>query len=120
MYTFETLSPNDFEILTRDLLQKELSLTLESFKSGRDNGIDLRYSQNKENDIIIQCKHYQGSTFNDLIKTMKREVEKIKELSPERYILVTSLPLTPKNKEKIIEICEPYITRNSECSFSKN
>ena len=119
MYTFETLSPNDFEILTRDLLQKELSLTLESFKSGRDNGIDLRYSQNKENDIIIQCKHYQGSTFNDLIKTMKREVEKIKELSPERYILVTSLPLTPKNKEKIIEICEPYITRNSDI-YSQN
>lgn len=119
MYTFETLSPNDFEILTRDLLQKELSLTLESFKSGRDNGIDLRYSQNKENDIIIQCKHYQGSTFNDLIKTMKREVEKIKELSPERYILVTSLPLTPKNKEKIIEILEPYITRNSDI-YSQN
>lgn len=113
-YNFETLSPQDFEILTRDLLQKELDITLESFKSGKDNGIDLRYSENLDNDIIVQCKHYQGSTFKDLIKTMKEEVKKIEKLSPKRYILVTSLPLSPANKNKIIEICSPYITKNSD------
>jgi hypothetical protein len=43
-YNFETLSGNEFEILARDLLQEELNIVLESFKSGRDNGIDLRYA----------------------------------------------------------------------------
>jgi hypothetical protein len=34
-YTFEQLSPDDFERLTWDLLQEELGVRLESFKSGR-------------------------------------------------------------------------------------
>ena len=41
-YNFHTLSPIDFENLVRDLLQVELSIRLESFKNGKDNGIDLR------------------------------------------------------------------------------
>ncbi len=30
-------------------------------------------------------------------------------MNPERYIVATSLGLTPNNKDEIIEICEPYI-----------
>ena len=43
-YDFSTLSPPDFEELSRDLLQAELNVKLEGFRSGRDKGIDLRYS----------------------------------------------------------------------------
>ena len=43
-YDFKAVSPIDFELVVRDLLQKELNLTLESFKAGRDSGIDFRYS----------------------------------------------------------------------------
>ena len=55
-YDFLNLSPPEFEDLTRDLLQKHFNITLESFTSGRDNGIDLRYSSSANNDLIIQCK----------------------------------------------------------------
>lgn len=109
MYNFESLSPKDFEELTRDLLQKELNITLESFKNGRDQGIDLRFAKNSKNELIIQCKHYKNSTFNNLLFSLQKEVNKIQKLLPKRYIIVTSLPLTPQNKTKILEVCAPYI-----------
>src|SRR5690348_9557058 len=42
-YDFRPLSGYDFEKLTRDLLQAEWNVRIESFASGRDKGIDLRY-----------------------------------------------------------------------------
>jgi hypothetical protein len=41
-YDFRTLSPHDFELLCRDLLQEWLGVTLESFTMGRDSGLDFR------------------------------------------------------------------------------
>jgi hypothetical protein len=41
-YDFTSLSSQDFEELTRDLLQEEWKVWLEAFKTGRDGGIDLR------------------------------------------------------------------------------
>lgn len=38
MYDFRTLSPIDFELLVRDLLQAEFSITMESFGPGKDGG----------------------------------------------------------------------------------
>lgn len=109
MYNFESLSPKDFEELTRDLLQKDLNISLESFKNGRDQGIDLRFAKNSTNELIVQCKHYKNSTFNNLIFSLKEEVNKVQKLLPKRYIIVTSLSLTPQNKTKILQVCTPYI-----------
>ncbi len=114
MYNFETLSPKDFELLTRDLLQKELSITLETFKSGKDGGIDLRHSKDTLNQLIVQCKHYKNSTLNDLYNALKIEAEKIKELNPKRYIISTSQSLSPKNKDKVMQICYPFIKSASD------
>lgn len=114
MYNFETLSPKDFELLTRDLLQKELSITLETFKSGKDSGIDLKYSKDTTNELIVQCKHYKNSTLNDLYNALKIETEKIKKLNPKRYIISTSQSLSPKNKDKIMQICFPFIKSTSD------
>jgi len=55
-YDFKSLSSQDFEELVRDLLQAEWNVTLEAFKSGRDKGIDLRYSPGDGGKTIIQCK----------------------------------------------------------------
>ena len=44
MYDFKQLSPADFEELTRDLLQQHWGVRLEAFKTGRDQGIDMRYA----------------------------------------------------------------------------
>jgi hypothetical protein len=43
-YDFSQLSAYDFETLAAGLLQKEWGIRLEAFKSGRDQGIDLRYT----------------------------------------------------------------------------
>jgi hypothetical protein len=104
-YNFNTLSGHEFEILVRDLLQEELSIRLESFKSGRDKGIDLRYAPSKDNSLIVQCKHYVGSGTTKLLADLKTiESPKVKKLSPKRYIIATSAGLNPSDKEKILEL----------------
>lgn len=119
-YDFKMLSDYEFELLSRDLLMKELKCNLENFEKGRDQGIDLRYSKNSENTIIVQCKHYANSTYSNLKNSIKNELPKIKKLKPKRYILVTSMGLTPRRKEEIFklldnnckELCDIY-DRNS-------
>jgi hypothetical protein len=81
-YDFKSLSPIDFEVLVRDLLQEELHVRLESFRSGRDLGIDFRYSPDAGGEIVVQCKHYADSTFAKLLSDLrKRELPKIKRLA---------------------------------------
>ena len=72
-YTFQTLSPIDFENIVRDLLQSELSIRLESFKTGKDKGIDLRYSTTNEESLIVQAKHYEGTGFPGVRLDLKME-----------------------------------------------
>ena len=114
-YDFKTLSDFDFELLVRDLLQEELGITLESFKQGKDSGIDLRFSQAKSKDLIVQCKHYASSSISQLLSHLrKKEYSKITLLSPGRYILATSLGLSPDDKHKIQEILRPYCRGGSD------
>lgn len=119
-YDFKMLSDYEFELLTKDLLMKEFECNFESFEKGKDQGIDLRYSKNLENTIIVQCKHYANSKYSDLKNSIKKELPKIERLKPKRYILVTSMGLTPRRKEEIFkmldnnckELCDIY-DRNS-------
>jgi len=107
-YDFRSLSSYDFELLARDLLQAELRLRLESFCVGRDSGIDFRYV-NRDTHLIVQCKHYVESGFSSLATVLrKKERSKIETLSPTRYILATSVPLTPSRKDDIVAILAPY------------
>lgn len=110
VYDFKSLSPFDFEELVRDLIQIDLGLRLESFKSGRDDGIDLRYAKSGGNDIIVQCKHYSRSTIHSLYSNLRREAAKAFKLNPRRYIVATSINLSPKNKQKILDILSPLCT----------
>ncbi len=109
MYDFRQLSPADFEDLTRDLLQRHWNVHLEAFKTGRDDGIDLRFSRIPGAETIIQCKHFAGSRLSKLVSELRRtELPKIARLAPPRYVLVTSLPLSPANKQRILNVV-PYI-----------
>ena len=114
-YTFQTLSPIDFENLVRDLLQSELSVRLESFKAGKDLGIDLRHSKSASSDLIVQAKHYAETGFKGLLSDLKlKEKPKIDRLQPTRYIIATSVPLSPANKDQIIKVFLPHIKRPDE------
>jgi hypothetical protein len=104
-YDFRPLSPIDFETLTRDLLQAELGVRFESFKSGRDQGIDLRYAPAQGRPWILQSKHYAESGFSLLLSQLKnKEAAKVRKLAPKRYFLTTSLGLTPHQKDKIAAV----------------
>ena len=114
-YDFRTLSPIDFENLVRDLLQRELSVTLESFTSGRDQGIDFRYCQVKDSELVVQAKHYAESGFRKLSSDLKNsELPKVRELSPHRYVLATSVGLTPLQKDVISSIFSPFMHGTSD------
>lgn len=102
MYDFRTLSPIDFELLVRDLLQAELGITMESFGPGKDGGIDFRFCV-VEQDVVVQAKHHIEGGARSLLRAAMKEDCKVLKLAPRRYILVTSLSLTPALKSKIIQ-----------------
>lgn len=116
-YTFETLHDKEFEVLTVDLLSKEFDTRIERFKSGRDGGVDGRFFEGSiGNDVVtLQCKHWLKSGIKALIAECKKaEAIKVKALNPSRYIFVTSLALSAKNKKDIYEIFSPYISCESD------
>jgi hypothetical protein len=100
-YDFSPLSPHDFELLCRDLLQAEWKILLESFKTGKDGGIDFRYARGGEK-IIVQCKRFIETGVLGLLRELRREATKVQALKPRRYILMTAAPLSDANKTKII------------------
>jgi Restriction endonuclease len=101
VYDFHTLSPLDFEELVRDLLQRHWQCQLESFGPGRDSGIDIRYL-NGPDQLIVQAKHYLGSGFPGILRAAKAENLKAAKLSPSRYLLATSVSLTPARKDQLV------------------
>lgn len=116
-YDFKSLSPTEFEDLTQDLLQKHLSLFIESFTAGKDGGIDLRCASCTRNQVIIQCKRYND--YNSLFNNLKKEVIKVQNINPKRYVISTSVGLTPSQKDLIIELFSPYIISTSDI-FGRN
>jgi len=111
-YDFLILSQNEFENISRDLLQKKLFVFIESFTSGPDSGIDLRCTTDKDKKVIIQAKRYKSYT--SLLSNLKKEVEKVKKLSPDRYIITTSIGLTPNNKNTIKLLFTPFIKETND------
>jgi hypothetical protein len=100
MYDFRTLSPIDFEELVRDLLQVEMHLRMESFGPGRDLGIDFRFSI-AHGKAIVQAKHFLDSGAEALIRVARQENDKVAKLAPARYLLATSVSLTPSLKARL-------------------
>lgn len=101
-YDFTSLSSHEFEQLVRDLLQADLSIRLDSFKAGRDKGIDMSGTLAAGEGVVIQCKHYANSKLSNLHSNLRKsELTKIKKLKVDMYFLVTSLGLTPNNKVEL-------------------
>ncbi|HBU8664198.1 TPA: restriction endonuclease [Klebsiella oxytoca] len=110
-YDFTQLSPHDFELLSRDLIQKLEGFFLESFTIGRDSGIDFRCLQ-PEGKVVVQCKHYSNTPYTGLKANLKKEAIKVATLKPARYILTTSAKLTPDRKKEIQEIFGEILSVN--------
>ncbi len=108
-YELLNLSSYEFENLTRDLLEKKFNIYIESFTSGSDLGIDLRFSYDKTKTNIVQCKRYKS--FSSLYSSLKGEVSKIKKLNISNYYVSTTVGLTPQQKDKIYNLFNPLIAK---------
>ncbi|MHA4948863.1 nSTAND3 domain-containing NTPase [Micromonospora sp. SD19] len=112
-YDFRTLSPSDFELLIRDLLAAEYRWRLEAFGHGRDGGVDLRAST-QSGKVVVQCKHYLGSTFSDLRSSARREVPKMNKEKPDRYLFVTSQDLNRTQKDTLASDITPWLSNTAD------
>ena len=97
-YDFKILQPNEFECLSRDLIQARDGVFIESFTAGKDGGIDFRYALSNDKMSVIQVKRY--ATYASLLSELKKEKKKIEKLNVQHYYISTSVGLTPKNKEE--------------------
>ena len=112
-YDFRNLlSFFEFECFSRDLINAHEGLDLANFAEGRDGGIDLRYTQSKGNTVVVQAKRYKD--YAELKSELKKEVAKVKSLNPQRYMITTSVDLTPANKQEIITLFSPYIKNEND------
>jgi len=101
MYDFRTLSPLDFELLVRDLLQAETGIRFESFGPGQDLGIDFRFATGS-GQAVVQAKHYLDSPASALVRAARTENEKVGKLRKlKRYLFATSASLSPQAKSRI-------------------
>ena len=112
-YNLGCLSSTEFELLICDIFQKKWDVTLETFKSGPDQGIDIR-GIFKSGTTIIQCKHYSKSSVSNLKRDLKKEVGKVEKIKPERYIVATSTELNPNDKSEIKGIFGSYCQSDSD------
>lgn len=111
-YDFCILSPYEFECFVRDILIKRDGIDYSNFAVGRDGGIDLRASYGNGKKVIVQAKRHKN--LSELMSKLKPELEKIRKLNPDRYIVATSVDLTAKNKDDIKTYFAPYIKDDSD------
>jgi hypothetical protein len=109
MYDLNNLNDYEFEILCKDMMQQLLNTKLFIFSRGVDGGIDI-CDKEKFPTIIIQVKHYIGSTYSLLKSSLKKELKKVNKHNPKRYYVCTSLSLTRKNKVEIMDMFSEYIS----------
>ncbi|MDQ6803916.1 MAG: restriction endonuclease [Actinomycetota bacterium] len=117
MRRFDNFSPYDFEIFVGDLLGAELGVRFEAFPRGADGGIDLRYvAPNRKRPHVVQCKHYAGSAFSNLLTAAKREAGRLAKLDPKplTYRFVTSRGLTATNKARLATLLSPWIKHEND------
>ncbi len=107
-YNFTSLSPHEFEHLVRDLLQAEHRTVFESFTPGPDGGRDARWITPSGGTTVVQCKHYLRTGYAGLMRALRAEEPRVRKLAPARYVVATSLGLTPDNKDEITGLFAPH------------
>lgn len=113
-YDFSQLNDKEFEVLANDLLSNLLAQRIERFKPGKDSGVDGRFFSLSGDEVILQCKHYIKTGYTGLFSKLKKtELPNLHKLSPKQYYLITSVPLSRKNKQDIRRLLSPFITEDN-------
>lgn len=105
------LTDHDFELVCKDIFEAILGVRLEVFAPGADAGIDLRYlAPGAHKKTVVQCKHWLGAGRPKLIKHYKDvEATKVHALSPDRYLIATSVPMTTSSKTILLSLLTPWL-----------
>jgi GTPase SAR1 family protein len=120
-YDFSSLDDQDFEVLVADLLSREHGVRYERFKRGGDGGVDGRYFSPNGSQTVFQCKHWAKSGLARLLYSLKStEKAKVVRLDPQRYMLATSVQLSPNDKTKIKAIFGDYIVSAADIFGSED
>lgn len=104
MFNILNLDPLEFEKFCMDFIEKKLNLKFKRFGPGKDDGIDLISLDGK---IICQCKRYKDSS--KLVNICKKELEKIKKHSFDKYYLLTSAEISETVTKNIYDIFQDYM-----------
>ena len=110
MFDFTNLTPQEFEVLCKDIMSQKLGVSLTVSLSGPDGGIDLFYKSKKKH-IVIQVKHYKDKS--KLISILKKEIVKVRKLDPKEYYVCCSTVLTPNDRKEIYELFSEYMESSS-------
>lgn len=110
---FSALSSSQFESLSADLIGRDIGIRFEQFGAGPDGGMDGRHARGPDL-TILQAKNYEGSGFSQLMRVLRKERATIDGISPSRYILSTSVSMTPTKKRKLMEIIGPSLLELSD------
>lgn len=116
-YSFNNLSPPDFEELSRELLSRELGIRFEAFGPGPDGGVDGRHCLGRgksRSKVVLQCKHYYRSRFPTLLRAIQREISKVLKLKPKRYLLTTTHSLTIQRKQQLEDTLGPLLQESGD------
>lgn len=126
-YDFSTLNSSDLEELVCDLLNHEQAasnsiIKYKTFKDGKDKGIDFLYPRsNHPYSHVGQVKHFYRSGYRSMFNHLKStEVDKVKNLIPNKYIFATSVDLSVANAEAIKELFNPFIENLSDIYGKKD
>lgn len=104
MFNILNLDPLEFEKFCMDFIEKKLNLKFKRFGPGKDDGIDLISLDGK---VICQCKRYKDSS--KLVDICKKELEKIKKHSVNKYYLLTSAEISETVTKNIYDIFQNYM-----------
>lgn len=101
---YAELSPYDFEVLIRDLLQAEWKTRLEVFPAGRDGGIDIRLFSATKISKFVQCKHSPGKALSGIKRSLQKDALKAQSRNLREFWIATSASLTLGNKKSIADL----------------
>ena len=110
---YDIFQPMEFQTFARDMVQKRVGITFETFAGGPDQGIDGRCVLKDGSVIILQVK-WGRITSGTILKIAKAEKVKLDMLAEQgvricRYILVLSGDIGVKKKTQVMELFSPYI-----------
>lgn len=115
MRDFTVLCDVEFEEVVADLLAAELGRPVERFAAGGDGGIDLRWDDpSGDGKGVGQCKHYQRSTFSQLLAAAKAELPHLQTIMPRHYRFITSFDLTVGQKKKLCKVFAGWVADPSD------